>query len=633
MRSYLALMRIDLKLALRNKSVLFFNYLFPLVFFFAFTELMDAEGPESISYVVSMVLVLGILGNGLFGAGMRAVQERQMNILRRFKVAPISALPLLVASMVTGWLVYIPAVVIIMALAFYFYGMPLPQNLLSLFALISLGVLTFRAMGLILASVANSMQESNILIQLFYMPMLFLSGATFPLAVLPLWAQITAQFLPASYLVTGFQGVFFRREGLLENWASIAALILATVLALFISVQIFRWDSEEKIRPAAKLWVLAILVPFIFMGVYQAYSRESIEKAKSVFRDIQADPTVLIHGARLFIGDGSVVEPGGVLIREGKIAEVYRGEIPQSAFAGAEIIDAAGKTLLPGLMDAQVHLGAPDSSSEEAMEQALAADLYHGITAVRSTGEFLAEALEMRSRIQSGSLLGAELFVSGPLFDELPQTTEDARRRVRDLGHSGVDAIAVDLERLAGLALNPLSLQAVIEEAHNQQLPVVVHTQDSATLRAAVEAGADAIDHVASGVSLPQEIFLEMTRRGIAYQGTQDLFQAYLAGVMLVMGSDAGRPAVLDGPTLHDELLLWVQAGIPSRVALQAATYNAARLLRADHRIGLIREGYQANLLLVDGNPVSEITAIRQISAVIYQGRVVNRERLIQRAE
>ena len=102
MKSYLALIKVDLKLAFRDKAIIFFNYLFPLIFFFVFAGLMRAERGGTISYVVSLVLVMGILGNGLFGAGLRAVQEREANILRRFKVAPISPAPLLVASLTSS---------------------------------------------------------------------------------------------------------------------------------------------------------------------------------------------------------------------------------------------------------------------------------------------------------------------------------------------------------------------------------------------------------------------------------------------------------------------------------------------------------------------------------------------------
>ena len=73
-----------------------------------------------------------------------------------------------------------------------------------------------------------------------------------------------------------------------------------------------------------------------------------------------------------------------------------------------------------------------------------------------------------------------------------------------------------------------------------------------------------------------------------AADGDENLKRAYEAGVTLVTGSDAGNPLVLHGPTVQHELQLWVAAGIPAGVALQAATFNAARLLRADSTIGLV---------------------------------------------
>jgi imidazolonepropionase-like amidohydrolase len=95
-----------------------------------------------------------------------------------------------------------------------------------------------------------------------------------------------------------------------------------------------------------------------------------------------------------------------------------------------------------------------------------------------------------------------------------------------------------------------------------------------------------------------------------------------------VTGSDAGNFLVLHGPTVQHELALWVQAGIPPAVALQAATYNAARLLRAENHIGSIRVGNDADLLLVDGNPLEDITAVERISIVVFKGEQLDRSDL-----
>jgi hypothetical protein len=96
MTTYFALLRSELRVSMRERSVLFFNYLFPMVFFFMFGEFMNARASlGSAQFIVSTVLAIGIMGNGFFGMGMRAVQERELGILRRLRLAPITPAPIL----------------------------------------------------------------------------------------------------------------------------------------------------------------------------------------------------------------------------------------------------------------------------------------------------------------------------------------------------------------------------------------------------------------------------------------------------------------------------------------------------------------------------------------------------------
>jgi imidazolonepropionase-like amidohydrolase len=105
----------------------------------------------------------------------------------------------------------------------------------------------------------------------------------------------------------------------------------------------------------------------------------------------------------------------------------------------------------------------------------------------------------------------------------------------------------------------------------------------------------------------------------------RNLMAAWQAGVTLVTGSDAGNPLVVHGPTIEREVELWVEAGLPPEVALRAATYNAARLLGASDRIGLIQQGREATLLLVDGNPLKDIKQIESIQTVFLKGERIDR--------
>jgi imidazolonepropionase-like amidohydrolase len=98
--------------------------------------------------------------------------------------------------------------------------------------------------------------------------------------------------------------------------------------------------------------------------------------------------------------------------------------------------------------------------------------------------------------------------------------------------------------------------------------------------------------------------------------------------VRLIAGSDAGNMLVIHGPTIQHELELWVKAGVPAAVALQAATYNAAKTLGADDRIGVIQPGHDANLVLLDGDPVEDISSTEHIYSVMFRGERIDRTEL-----
>jgi imidazolonepropionase-like amidohydrolase/ABC-type multidrug transport system permease subunit len=725
MKAYKALIAIDLKLALRNRSVIFFNYLFPLSFFFIFGQAMHGERGAAMTVVISMVLIIGILGNGLMGAGIRAVQEREANILRRYKVTPISPAPLLVASVVTGWILYMPNVLLIFTLAHFVYGMPWPQSMASVVIFVTVAIVGFRAVGLIIAAVVNSMQESQLVVQLVYLPMLFLSGATFPLSMFPPWLITLTQFLPATWLVIGIQGMLARKESIAANILPALALVLTAFVGLFIAYKLFRWEKEEKIRASAKLWLLAVLAPFLVLGFWQMHARTGIAKTKILNRQLARGDTFLIRGARIVVGDGKVIENGSVLVRGGKIAEVYEGEAPDAKTLKAETVEAAGKTILPGLIDVHVHLGGPGgfypegnrNDPEKGMQRALAAYLYSGVTTVRSVGDVLGSVLKLRSTVSSGEILGSELQTCGPLFTaagghgteyfkhlpagaraslekqflRVPTSSDEARLQVDELKKQGVDCIKAILEAGAGSRVfNRLDtglFDAAAQQAHADSLPLAVHTGDARDVADAVQAQANSIEHGSFREKIPDALFEQMAKQGTFYDptlsvgeafkefaagktdllkrslvqqvgppellhGTEEamgsaeteamrksmaqypidmaiaidnLKRAQAHGVLLVTGSDAGNMLVIHGPTVQHEMQLWVRAGIPPAVALQAATLNAARLLRADNRVGSIRRGNDADLLVVDGNPLEDITATERISMVVFKGERIDR--------
>jgi imidazolonepropionase-like amidohydrolase len=525
-------------------------------------------------------------------------------------------------------------------------------------------------------------------------------------------------------MVTGIQGMLLRNEGIASNIQPVLALILTSFVGLFIAYKLFRWEKEEKIRGSAKLWLLAVLAPFVVLGFWQMHARTGMVKTKILNRQLARGDTFLIRGARIVVGDGKVIEHGSVLVRGGKIAEIYEGEGPDPKTLKAELVEAAGKTILPGLIDVHIHLGATGGFSPDVkygdqknMQRALAAYLYSGVTTVRSVGDGLDTILKVRSLVSSGEVLGADLQTCGPLFTaagghgteyfkglpqnaranlekqmlRIPTSGDEARQQVDELKKEGLDCIKAILEAGAGgVVFNRLDtglFDAVAQQAHADSIPLAVHTGDARDVADAVQAKADSIEHGSFREKIPDAVFEQMAKQGTFYDptlsagesvkefsagktdllkrslvqqvgppellhgteeamasadmepmrksmaqyptdmviGVDNLKRAHAHGVLLVTGSDAGNPLVIHGPTVQHEMQLWVQAGIPPAVALQAATSNAARMLRVDNRTGSIRPGNDADLLVVDGNPLEDITATERISVVVFKGERIDR--------
>jgi imidazolonepropionase-like amidohydrolase len=531
-------------------------------------------------------------------------------------------------------------------------------------------------------------------------------------------------------MVTGIQGMLLQDQNLIDNIQPALALTLTAFVGLFISYKLFRWEKEEKIRPAAKLWLAAVLTPFLILGFWQVHAGTGVAQTKILNRQLARGDTFLIRGARIFIGDGKVIENGSVLVRAGKIAEIYEGEGPDPKTLKAETVEAAGKTILPGLIDVHIHLGAPGGMVEEtgdydrdgAARRELAAYLYSGVTTVRSVGDLLESMLKLRKLVGSGEVLGADLQTCGPLFTaagghgteyfkglpanvesdlvkqftRIPTSAAEARQQVDQLKSQDADCVKAVLETGAGgRVFNRMDtglFKAVALAAHADSLPLSVHTGEAHDVSDAVDAQANSIEHGSFRDKIPDAVFEQMAKQGTAYdptlsvgeafknfaagksdllkrslvqqvgpaellQGTEqalessskemverrksmgqfptdmavasdNLKRAYQHGVPLVTGSDAGNLLVVHGPTVQHEMQLWVQAGIPAAVALQAATLNAARLLRIDNHVGLVKTGADADLLVVDGNPLEDITATERISLVVFKGERVDRAEL-----
>lgn len=297
MRNTWILTRVRMRLALRNRAFLFFSLIMPLAFLFlylgVFTRMFGRGHPGATSYMLASVLALTVMG-GFWGLSAQLVTYREHGILRRFRLAPVGPGVMLTSSILSNYVLTLPTIVLQLVLARGLYATEGWGNLFGVWVMVTLGIVTFATLGLIVASVTNTMQETQIINNALWFLFLFLSGAIMPFPLLPGWLQQVALYLPATYLVTGLHRVLLRGAGLLDLGEEILALAGSAAVAFLISMTMFRWEPEEKVSRRAKAWVAAALIPFLLLGAWESARGQRRIEARTIFEGIlkSAPPTL-----------------------------------------------------------------------------------------------------------------------------------------------------------------------------------------------------------------------------------------------------------------------------------------------------------------------------------------------------
>jgi ABC-type multidrug transport system permease subunit len=279
------LTRVRMMLALRNKMFFFFSVIMPLGFFFLYGGVFAKGVPRDVQFFLGPVLALNVMGS-FWGLSATLVMFREQGILRRFHVAPVSASDMLASSVLANFALTLPTVVTILVLARLVFHVTAFGNLFAAFLFVCIGTVSFGSLGLVVASITNTMQETQVLNQLLWLPLIFLSGATLPLAYLPGIAQKFSVFLPATYLVTGLQQATMFSRGIGDLIVYFLALTFWSALSFFVASQLFRWEPETKIPRNAKLWAAATIIPFILLGIWESGNGKMLSEAQSAYRAV-----------------------------------------------------------------------------------------------------------------------------------------------------------------------------------------------------------------------------------------------------------------------------------------------------------------------------------------------------------
>ncbi len=375
---------------------------------------------------------------------------------------------------------------------------------------------------------------------------------------------------------------------------------------------------------------------------------------------IQAADYALTH-ANVFNGvDNRIAEDVTVLVHEGKITAINAAgaAIP----AGYQVIDCQGNYLLPGLFDVHTHLDNLDQA-KRALES--------GVTTVRSATTPAYQDVTIRELARAGKIPGPDMVAAGvyvtpnlddsvladprlvPLFDGV-QSDEQLRALVNINIDRGVDVIKTRGTERAGRAdtdpreqvYTEHQLRVVVEEAAKRKVPVMVHAHGDEGARAAVLAGARSIEHgsylsvetltlmkergawlVPTYVTMDEmneqkyEAALRLRGRYMVPQLEKVIRNAHALGVKIATGADNYyEPESVNRISVEAEQL--VRLGLSNFEALQAATTSSAELLQLQDKTGQIAEGYEADMILVPANPLTDISALQDILLVMSNGHL-----------
>jgi len=284
--NFASLTRTRILLAMRNKMFFFFSVVFPLVMFFLYAGIFARGNPRRVSYFLGPVIAFNVMGS-FWGLSAALVMFREQGILRRFHVTPVTATDMLASSLLANFVLTLPTISVELFLTRFIFHVPSLGNLFSLAVLVTVGTVSFGSLGLVVASVTNTMQETQVLNPLIWLPLIFLSGATFPLAYLPDSIQHFGLFLPATYLVTALQSALYQSFPVWKLLIQILALALWAVLTFFVAAQLFRWEPESKIPRNAKLWALATALPFFLLGAWENSNGDILKQAQAAFHSLE----------------------------------------------------------------------------------------------------------------------------------------------------------------------------------------------------------------------------------------------------------------------------------------------------------------------------------------------------------
>src|ERR687891_443524 len=433
--------------------------------------------------------------------------------------------------------------------------------------------------------------------------------------------------------------------------------------------------------------VVAVTFLFISPAVTSAFASPLTAMSNQPIQN--SNGIVILEGVTVIDGTGDLPKPNTTIVINGSriayLSSDTANNYDLNFSAAKNVINLTGKYIIPGLFDMHAHVAnvRKNSYNQNESEYMLRMLLTHGGTTIRNPGGPTEQSVALRENVSERKIIGPQIFTAGqllntpqipvPFVEKQVQTEQDVRQEVRNQVATGVDYVKLYV------GLSPELVKAAIEEAHSNGLKVIGHLYLTSWTDAA-NLGIDALTHgiPVSPFLLSKESKQKFSESGdhpfnhflwldlvdlngpeigemidalvsnnIPVDPTLGIYEAmikeepynqylwpkvlqltkmlYENGVTILSGSDIPNFDLVPGASLHHELEIMVDAGIPPLEVIKIATRNGAKALGIQEDVGTIEPGKQADIIVLSDNPVAEISNTKKIEAVINNGQLIER--------
>ena len=652
-RQTLALIRAHFIEIRRSKTSLFWMTAFPLGFLLLFGFVMARSDARVMAFMMPGLLTTTLMSGSLFGVAFPLVQQREIGLLRRLRVTPVTPSAVVIAHGATAVVVGMISLVVLMNLGRLIFGMQMAGSWFTLVVVYLCGACALVPMGMLVGSVARDIRTAPAIANLLFFPLMFLSGSAFPFAMLPEGVKRFARFLPTTYLNDSYAGVIVRGETVSALAGSLAVLLGLGAIGTVLTSMLFRWEGTDPVpRRSLALLAAAFVVTMAVAAIAApAFRIGELPGTRRIDAGEAAGTVTVLRGATLLDGLGRRIEKARIVIRDNRVAEVSLDEDRVALPAGATIVDVSGRFVIPGLFDSHVHWGgsggigaSPIEQGEGRLEHDYEATLASGVTSVVSLTDSLDDMEALADAVSAGKRRAPRTFYAGPsitargghpaeMFGFMPglaemltrqvETPEAARAAVAELDRRRVDLIKLVLEPgVEGRAMPRLHddlFRAAMDEAKTRKMRTTVHVGTDADARLAIEAGAHSLEHTARGLS--NETIALMAANRVTFTPTLVVLDwEWKRGAVRGHDPDVRRLAM---PAIMQSLLNPQGALAP---LLNEGAF-ATRMARAlDGSMQQVRTALKAGVTVLAGsdagNPVTfhGISLIRELELLAHAG-------------